>query len=72
MRTKTYYHVCPYCGAFLDPSEHCDCGEVTKGSDANGRRSKGSQEQIQTGMVRKEQRQAKGIRTALLEAQGGF
>ena len=20
-----YYHVCPYCGANLDPGESCDC-----------------------------------------------
>lgn len=20
-----YYHTCPYCGANLDPGEHCDC-----------------------------------------------
>lgn len=20
-----YYHTCPYCGANLDPDEHCDC-----------------------------------------------
>lgn len=19
------YHTCPYCGANLDPGEHCDC-----------------------------------------------
>lgn len=24
-----YYHVCPHCGAALDPGEHCDC-EQTK------------------------------------------
>ncbi len=22
-----YYHVCPFCGANLDPGEHCDCKE---------------------------------------------
>ena len=21
-----FYRVCPYCGANLDPGEHCDCG----------------------------------------------
>lgn len=20
-----YYHICPYCGAALDPGERCDC-----------------------------------------------
>lgn len=20
-----YYRTCPYCGAHLDPGEHCDC-----------------------------------------------
>lgn len=20
-----YYHICPYCGANLDPDERCDC-----------------------------------------------
>lgn len=22
---STYYYICPYCGAFLDPGERCDC-----------------------------------------------
>lgn len=22
---KHYYVTCPYCGANLDPGEHCDC-----------------------------------------------
>lgn len=22
---STYYYICPYCGAFLDPGEKCDC-----------------------------------------------
>ena len=22
-----YYHVCPFCGANLDPGERCDCTE---------------------------------------------
>ncbi len=22
-----YYHVCPFCGANLDPGEPCDCGK---------------------------------------------
>ena len=22
---NTYYYICPYCGAFLDPGERCDC-----------------------------------------------
>ena len=22
---KTYFKTCPYCGARLDPGEHCDC-----------------------------------------------
>lgn len=21
----SYWHVCPYCGAYLDPGERCDC-----------------------------------------------
>lgn len=31
MRTKTYYRVCPSCGAHLDPGEHCDCQEIKQG-----------------------------------------
>lgn len=31
-----YYHICPYCGAALDPAEKCDCreaqGELTAGT----------------------------------------
>ena len=23
---RTYYRVCEYCGAHLDPGEKCDCG----------------------------------------------
>ena len=23
-----YFHVCPYCGANLDPGEHCDCADA--------------------------------------------
>lgn len=26
----SYYHTCPYCGANLDPDEHCDCQEKEK------------------------------------------
>lgn len=26
-RTNTYFKVCPYCGAKLDPNEKCDCKE---------------------------------------------
>lgn len=22
---NTYYYKCPYCGAYLDPGEKCDC-----------------------------------------------
>lgn len=25
MKSRTYYTVCPYCGANLDPGERCDC-----------------------------------------------
>lgn len=28
---KTYYDTCPYCGAHLDPGEHCDCEEGDDG-----------------------------------------
>lgn len=66
MRTNTYYKICPYCGAYLDPGERCDCGDILKGSDDFGKCSKGSQERIQTGLVQKEQRQAKRIRTPIL------
>ena len=23
----SYYRICPYCGAALDPGEKCDCGQ---------------------------------------------
>ena len=23
----SYYKICPYCGAALDPGEKCDCGQ---------------------------------------------
>lgn len=66
MRTKTYYRVCPFCGANLDPCERCDCAGERKGSEAHGRHRKGSPKPIQTGMVRTKQGQAAGIRTPLL------
>jgi hypothetical protein len=25
---KKYFNVCRYCGAHLDPSEHCECRET--------------------------------------------
>lgn len=25
----SYYRICPYCGAALDPGEKCDCGQKT-------------------------------------------
>lgn len=28
MRKDTYYDVCPFCGAHLDPGERCDCKEA--------------------------------------------
>ena len=27
---KEHYNRCPYCGARLDPEEHCDCPEAIK------------------------------------------
>ena len=27
-----YYHTCPYCGANLDPDEHCDCLSRIRGT----------------------------------------
>lgn len=29
------YHTCPYCGANLDPGEHCDC-ENEREEDEDG------------------------------------
>lgn len=26
----TYFHLCPYCGAALDPGERCDCRDPPK------------------------------------------
>ena len=28
-----YYHECPYCGAYLDPGESCDCEEIENPPD---------------------------------------
>lgn len=28
----TYFHLCPYCGAALDPGERCDCRDPPKES----------------------------------------
>lgn len=25
-----YYKTCPYCGANLDPGEHCDCENIER------------------------------------------
>lgn len=27
----TYYTICPYCGAHLDPGERCDCPRASPG-----------------------------------------
>lgn len=27
MKERAYYHICPCCGANLDPGERCDCEE---------------------------------------------
>ena len=26
----SYYRICPYCGAALDPGEKCDCGQKNR------------------------------------------
>ena len=26
----SYYRICPYCGAALDPGEKCDCGHKNR------------------------------------------
>ena len=41
-----YYHTCPYCGANLDPDEHCDClsrirGKSPKWNSMDGVRARG-------------------------------
>ena len=33
-KKHTYYHTCPYCGANLDPGEHCDCERSDSKEDA--------------------------------------
>ena len=40
-----YYHTCPYCGANLDPDEHCDClarirGKAPKTNHMEDRRAR--------------------------------
>lgn len=30
-----YYHVCEYCGAYLDLGESCDCGEESDDVQSN-------------------------------------
>ena len=39
-----YYKTCCYCGANLDPGEHCDCRSENATSAANAGGGKGNQE----------------------------
>ena len=32
----TYYTICPYCGAHLDPGERCDCPRASPGGHQYG------------------------------------
>lgn len=32
-----YYHICPHCGAALDPGERCDCEEKRQPERAKGK-----------------------------------
>lgn len=32
----SYWHVCPHCGAYLDPGERCDCQRTEKPAAAHG------------------------------------
>ena len=35
----TYYTICPYCGAHLDPGERCDCPRASPGGYQMGEKS---------------------------------
>lgn len=35
----TYYTICPYCGAHLDPGERCDCPRASPGGHPYGNRT---------------------------------
>lgn len=42
----SYYHVCPHCGAHLDPGEVCDCREKEKPPAGAANTDEGGEEQI--------------------------
>ena len=35
----TYYTICPYCGAHLDPGERCDCPRASPGGYQYGNKT---------------------------------
>ena len=45
---STYYHICPRCGAHLDPGERCDCQSAAPGGYPSGNRTS-----TKSGRVRK-------------------
>lgn len=40
----SYYHICPYCGAHLDPSEQCDCMKEAVPAATNNENGKAENE----------------------------
>ena len=53
----SYYHICPCCGAALDPGERCDCKDEKAAPDAaniqSGENGKGLSAHISASSVQK-------------------
>lgn len=47
----SYYRVCPYCAAHLDPGEKCDCREDEKAASSVTSTESGKAEQTLKGPV---------------------
>lgn len=67
-RTKTFYRICPDCGASLDPGESCDCHEE-RGVKYDDRGSKGSTKRLQKTLGGRKSRSCKGVSIEILAAE---
>lgn len=66
-RTKTYFNICPKCGAHLDPCESCDCHEERSVKN-DDRRSKGGTKRLQKTLGGRKSRKGKGLSIQILGA----